>query len=292
MEQFDELIFEVSKFRSEILKEIDQDFAQLKVDKKNSAARKTLVENIKKFSGIKHVILSLKKDYMNAAVIPIYNQTISMDLVNVFKDYEAGENIKTLNVVEEPSTYIKKIYIIFGNELIDKFSARELTAILLHELGHSFTHTANLPRILLSLVTKGVGIIGSVLKTPILLIFNWLTIPAYLISSLIVITIVRSLTFLEHKGEYRADQFPAKYGYGDEIIKVLYKIHNAEVEKESKESWLAKVWNFIEWLYMPSSHPNSSKRIEEVNEQMLSHYKKLYPKLSNELNIILKDIKK
>jgi Zn-dependent protease with chaperone function len=215
-----------------------------------------------------------------------------MDLLNIFKDYNAGENIRSLNVAEEPAKYIKKLYIIFGNELVDNFSPRELTSILLHELGHSFTYTSNLPRILLTLCQKGIGVIGITLRLPILWLFNLISLPAYIISSLIIMTIVRSLTFIEHKSEYKADQFPIKYGYGDEIVKVLYKLHNKQVEKESRQSWWEKIWNFIESLFSPSTHPASSSRIEEVNDQMVNEYKKLYPKLSTELSIILKDIKK
>lgn len=291
IEEFEELVFEVSKFRSDILKDIDKNFSQIKQDKTNKDARKQLVENIRKFTGVKNIILSIKKDYYNAAVIPIYTQVLALDLLNVFKKYEAGENIKSLDVVEETPKYIQKIYIIFGDELINGFSSRELTAILLHELGHSFTYTANLPRILLVLFQKGIGIAGLILKTPILWILNLVSLPAYLISSLILMTVVRSLTFLEHKSEYKADQFPAKYGYGDEMIKVLYKLHHKEIEREESMSWFDKIWEFIGNLFAPSTHPKSSRRIKEVNEQMLSDYKKLYPKLSNELSIILKDIK-
>lgn len=285
-----ELILEASQFRSEILKEIDQDFALIKKDKNALAAKKALVKNIKEFSGVKNIVVTFKKSYFNAAVIPAYNQIISMDLLNIFKDYKVDGNIKDLNVVEEPAKYIKKLYIIFGDELIDKFSPRELTAILLHELGHSFTYTANLPRILLALFQKTVGIVGMTLKYPIMWIFNLITVPVYLVSTLIIITVVRSLTFLEHKSEYKADQFAVKYGYGDEIVKVLYQLHGKEVEKKADENWFEKIWNFIESFFSPSSHPASSSRIKEVNEQMVTEYKKLYPKLSTELNIILKDI--
>ena len=291
MEQFDELIFEASQFRSEILKNIDQDFTLIKKDKKNLAAKKELIKNIKEFSGIKTIVITFKKDYLNAAVIPIYNQLISTDLLNLFKDYEVSGNIRLLNVAEEPSKYIKKLYIIFGGDLIDSFSPRELTAILLHELGHSFTYTSNLPRLLLVLFQKGIGTIGMMLRVPILWLFNLISIPAYILSSLIIITIVRSLTFLEHKSEYKADQFAAKYGYWDEMVKVLYKLHNIDTQKKSNQAWWEKVWNFIESLFTPSSHPTSSSRIEEINNQMMTSYKELYPKLSNELSIILKDIK-
>jgi len=290
--EFEELVFEASQFRSNILKQIDENFAQIKKDKSDLAAKKELTKNIKEFTGIKNVIITFKKGYFNAAVIPIYNQVISADLLNVFKDYEAGENIKSLSVAEEPAKYIKKLYIILGIDIVDMFPPRELTAILLHETGHSFTYTANLPRILLALFQKGIGVAGMILRVPILWLFNLISLPAYIVSALIVMTIVRSLTFLEHKSEYKADQFPVKYGYGDEMVKVLYKLHNKQVEKESQKAWWEKVWDFIEGLFSPSSHPSSSRRIEEVNDQMINDYKKLYPKLSNELSIILKDIEK
>ncbi len=289
---FNELLLEVSKFRSEILKDIDRNFDLIKKDKKDLAAKKELVKNIKEFASVKNIILTVKKDYFNAAVIPLYNQSLSMDLLNIFKDYKPEGDIKDIEVVDEPSKYIIKLYIIFGEELIDKFSARELTAILLHELGHSFTYTSNLPRILLSLFQKSVGIVGVTLRYPLLWIFNLITIPAYLASTLIIITVVRSLTFIEHRSEYKADQFAVKYGYGDEMVKVLYILHGKEKEEASKEAWWKKIWNFIEDIFSPSSHPTSSNRIKEVNTHLINEYKKLYPKLSNELNIILKDITK
>jgi hypothetical protein len=288
---FDELVFEASQFRSEILKEVDQNFTQIKKDKTDLAAKKALVKNIKDFSGIKDVIITFKKEYYNVAVIPIYNQLVSTDLLNVFKDYEAGENIKSLTVVEEPTKYIKKVYIIIGNEIVDKLLPRELTAIILHELGHCFTYTANLPRVLLAFFQKYIGRIGLVLKIPVLWFLKIFVLPAFLISTLIIITVVRSLTFLEHKSEYKADQFATKYGYGEEMIKVLHKIYTRQVEREKYETWQEKLCDFMKELFSPPVHPVNSRRIEEVNDQMLNEYKKLYPKLSNELSIILKDIK-
>lgn len=290
MEDFDELIFEASPYRSEILKRIDHNFASIKKDKKDLAAKKELIENIKKFTGIKTIVVTFKKDYFNAAVIPMYNRLISADLLTIFKDYEIDGNIRTLSVVEEPSKYIKKLYIIFGKDFIDAFSPRELTAIFLHELGHGFAHTANLPRFLLALLQKSVGIVGMITRVPILWLLNLMTFPAYIVSALIVMTVVRSLTFIQHRTEYKADQFPTKYGYFDEMVKVLNKLHHKQIELDARKVWWEKVWEFINHLFIPSSHPNSLRRIEKLNDKMLVSYKKLYPKLSNELNIILSDI--
>jgi len=289
--EIQELIFEVSKYRSDILKDIDKIFSRIKENNKDLAAKKELTQKIKEFTSVKHVVLTLKPKYTNASVIPIYNQTISTDLINLLKDFESGENLKNLNVIEEPSKYIKKVYIIIGIDLINMFSPRELTSILLHELGHVYTYTSNLPRLLLHLFQKFVGFVGEIFKTPILAILNLLSLPAYAIASLIVITLTRSLTFLEHKSEYRADQFPIKYGYGDEFVKVLYKLHSRQVEVEKHRSWYEKLWSFINSWFIPSTHPTSSKRINEMSDKILEDYKKLYPHLNKELSIILKDIK-
>lgn len=293
MDQFEvlELFFEVSRYRSDILKDIDQSFRILKENPRDLAVKKELTNQLREFTGIKNVILTFKKDYMNAAVIPIYNQVISTDIVNLLKDFESGNNIKNLQIVEEPSKYIRKIYIIIGRDMFDTFSPRELTAILLHELGHVYTYTSNLPRIVLSLLTKITTVAGNLFKVPILSLLNILSIPSYIISSLVIITVSRSLTFLEHRGEYKADQFAAKYGYGDELVKVLYKIHNKSAEAEKRQHWYGKLWNFISELFVPSTHPKSSKRINELSDKMLEDYKKLYPTLNNELSIILKDIR-
>jgi len=87
MDQFEvqELIFEVSEYRSDILKNIDQLFRTLKENPQDLAAKKELVNRLKEFTGINQVVLTFKKDYMNAAVIPIYNRNISTDLINLLK---------------------------------------------------------------------------------------------------------------------------------------------------------------------------------------------------------------
>ena len=127
--EIQELIFEVSKYRSDILKDIDKIFSRIKENNKDLAAKKELTQKIKEFTSVKHVVLTLKPKYTNASVIPIYNQTISTDLINLLKDFESGENLKNLNVIEEPSKYIKKVYIIIGIDLINMFSPRELTCV-------------------------------------------------------------------------------------------------------------------------------------------------------------------
>jgi len=287
-----DIIFEVSKYRSDLLKDIDVAFSQIKMNNKDLAAKKELTLKIKQFTNIKNVVISFKHNYLNACVIPIYNQVISSDLINNFKDFEKGNNLKNLNVIEEPSIYIKKIYIIFGNDMINTLSSRELTSVLLHEFGHVFTYTSNLPRILLAFFEKFLSSFGLVAKMIFAVIIKILAIPIIygVFSSLLFLIIIRSLTFTEHQSEYRADQFPIKYGYGDEFLKVLRKFHIKQVEIEKQKAWYRKIWESFRSLTTVSSHPAPAKRIQEISEKITNEYKLLYPKLSKELSIILKEV--
>lgn len=286
--EFGELIVEVSQYRSKILQDIDENFRQIKKDMKHTRPVKELMKNISKFSGISHVIVVIKDGEFDAGVIPIYNRLLSLDVLKTFKQYGIkGDNIRALTTAEESSKYIDKIYFILGTSLIDIFSPRELTSILLHELGHVFVYTSNIPRILLAILQKCTMLAGNIFKIPFLLLTSWVTLPMHTVLSLIIITISRSLTFFEHMSEYRADQYAAKYGYGDEIVKVLYKLHNMEVAQKNDMSWLAKVWNFINDIFLPTSHPPSSRRIKKISKYLIDEYKELYPKLSKELTIIL-----
>jgi len=284
------VLYEVSPYRSEILKMIDQDFADLKKDMKDHKIIKSIVAHIKEFTGVNNVVFSIKSNYDNGFVVPVYNRQISLDMFELFKDFAADKNIRQLETIEETSKYIKKIYIVFGSILVRDFTAHELTAILLHELGHCFTYTANMPGKLINLLRKIFTVIGLMPKVILIPLISLSLIHVFLIS-VVSLIICRSLTFLEHRAEYKADQFAAKYGYGDEIIKVLYKVQKIREDAWSKVSWFKKALNFIIQFFIPKTHPVENKRIIETSEKMLLDYKKLYPKVSKELTIIFNDIK-
>jgi Zn-dependent protease with chaperone function len=231
-------------------------------------------------------------------VIPVYNRQLSLDVIDILKDYKPTEE-KRVETVEEPSDYIKKIYIIIGVEAMHVWTPRELTAIMLHELGHVFIHTANLPGIIIGIVKKIVAAsiptriaAGAVLQYLGYLTGSLISISTFFSIGVLLFFVSHSLTFLEHRTEYKADQFAAKYGYGDEMIKALYKIHHIEVKKIEQTPWYKKIlkalWEFF--IYAPD-HPPSSKRIERLSDDIEESYKQMYPKLSKELNIIISDIK-
>lgn len=279
------LIFEVSRFRQNDLKNIEEIFDKLKKDPKSKDIKFELCRKIEKFSGIDRIFFSIKSDTFNAMVIAAYKFTDSF--VKDFFNFIVDETKNKELMAKEASKGISKAYIIFGDKFIEELSAKELTAILLHELGHVYSHTSLFP-FYLQRVFKlfiGVGLIKIVLTS----IFAMTGIS--IIISIIMFLTSRTLTFLEHRSEYNSDNFAAKYGYGDEMIKVLNKLRKYEISEERKKIFLIKFVEFIEELFFPSQHPESKDRICDISNKMINDYKKLYPKFNKELTIILNDLK-
>lgn len=289
MIEYNDILSEASPYRSDILKNIENNFNQLKKDIKDKRAKKEIINNIRQFSNIKNVTFTIKPNYLNAFIIPHYTRLLSLDFIEIFKDYKSGDHVKNLELIEEPSKYIQKISICFGADFFENLSARELTSILLHELGHAYIHTSNLPQIFIAILDK-IGRFGSPFATVSLMFFNTLTFAASTLFTIIFALITRTATFMEHQCEYKADQFSAKYGYGDDLIKVLYKFHRINSNKD--EFIGIKIIKWISEILRPPTHPEDMKRIDKIYIMMLNDYKKMYPTISKELSIILSDVKK
>ncbi len=166
-----------------------------------------------------------------------------------------------------------------------------LTAILLHELGHCFNYTSNFPNIFLSVMRWVFNIIGIFPKMIVLPLIGlgWFYALTITVTAFVV---CRSLTFLEHLGEYKADQFVVRYGYGDELAKFFDLIHKEDLRQQHHTSWIKKALVRLFRFFIPSSHPDIDKRIEHVANDVMNEYKKLYPEIEEELTIILSDMKR
>lgn len=275
-------LFEASPTRSPILKRIDKNFKNLKDDIRNNDVKRDLILNIKDFTNIQKIRFSIKKNFDNAVVITLYNQNLSKDFFNK----NISTNFKYI------SKYIKNVYIIFGDKFFDRLSSMELTAVLLHELGHSFAHTSNLSSIFNSYLV----LISSILMIPVTILSPFIATPIMLTSLLILFTVNRTAAFRQHYGEYGSDKFASRYGYADEMIRVLHKFHLEEKKFKEKQMlkkglFLDKIVDFIIQLWFPKEHPNTSERVCKAANDLMSDYKSQYPKLKNDLNIIFSDLK-
>lgn len=258
------IISEASPYREPILKKIDKNFKDLKEDFYNNKVKKDLIKNIKQFTGSKQIFISIKKNMFNAYVIPIYTNEL-------FKIKNIKSN-KMLDTDISNNKYIQKIYITFGDKIIDELSSRELTAVLLHELGHVYLHKTNVFKIM----------------TKLLLISGML--PSFILlgTTLPIVLIMRSLYFFDHIEEYNADKYATKYGYGDEIIKLTNKFHNIQTKNKSK---IRLIFEKTFKLIFGTTHPENQKRACKAAKDMFKEYKKLYPNQTKELTIILDNLK-
>ncbi len=292
-------VFEVSQYAPKILKDIEKIFAKLKKKPFDVYLRKQLVKKIKTFTGIKKVSLSIKKKFFNASVIPIYDDDFIKMSFEELKGININQQIKPtklqrLSSIEESSKYIKKIYLILGAPLFKQFSPEELTSILLHEIGHAYLTTSNVTTNLIYIlketelskkkdwkkIKKNESFFPKVNK-----FFN------YIFS----IQVLHGLTFLERMHEYKSDKFAVKYGYGVELISVHKFFDSIGKRKKSNSNILSiikqktnELWNII---INPEdySHPAEKKRIAQIERQIKNKCIDVYPNLSTELSIILKD---
>lgn len=281
----DQCIFEVAAGRSSYLKDVDSAFVKLRKNIDDKTALRELAKAIKGFTGIKQVVVKIRRDYFNAAVVPIYNRELGIDK-NIFKivSSDSVKIDKPLQNVEESIKYIKKIYILMGDEYFKIFTGRELTSIVLHELGHVFAHTSRFSYLLARTVRK-YSFIGSGMS----LVFGAGAVSALAIPiSLLLFTISRSMTFLDHREEYNADQYAVKYGYGDEAIRALSRFG---FEPPEKKGFWRRLFEWIRSLLFPKTHPEDRKRICGLVNKIRNEYINLYPKLKDELTIIFSDLK-
>lgn len=274
------VINEVATNRPDILKKIDLNFSSLKRNIKDKKAKQDLTDNISEFTGIKKVVISIKPKWWNACVLPIYSRDIP--IAQLFKN--VIQNLNN-NIVEfkDNFKYVDTIYIIFGEGFIKDLSNRELTAIFLHELGHAYQHTSNLPILFKTLLSH------LNLLNPILFLFSVFgTFTPIVNASLLIFS--RSITVMDHSDELEADDFMVSNGYGDEGIRLFNRFRLMQKETDRKKSILTKLYDFFVSLFLPRSHPNDEKRMCYLFNKLKTDYKNEYPELDKELTIALSGI--
>ncbi|MFW6219383.1 MAG: M48 family metalloprotease [bacterium] len=279
-----DIIYEAIPNRSPVLKNIEEDISELKKDKNNRSIMKNIERNISKFSNIKNVQFKVVSGN-NAYCITIYTDFFNKSLLDIFKKNEKKPKRLTHIVSEkETAKYIDRCYIFIGKDLLDMFTSQEIVAVLLHEIGHSFAHTTNIPNII-KVVNNFIRNIYTKLLT------LYLFVPFTTLILFIITSFSRTLSFFEHVGEYNADKFAARYGYGDELSRVILKL-NLDIQKEKPStSWTKKILNKIIGLIKPGkTHPDDINRLKKLKESTLNEYKNRYKPIKKELDIIFAKI--
>lgn len=297
-----DLLYEVSEYAPKKLKDIEKTFALLKSDIKNTRFRQQLILQIKDFTQIPNVSL-LINDELNAGMIPEYNKSSENEIKDFFnaaiggKSYDekslTPEKLKKLKSVREPASAISGLYIFIGKPLIKLLSPAELVAVLLHEIGHIFSMTTNIPFQFLSIFKKilQIGLFVSFISSMIIGI-------AFYFYRIIALGLIYGITFFNRRSETAADRYAIKYGYGDELISVLSHFDNS-AKPIDNESFLGKIKKYyiyivdiFKTLLFSTDHPNENMRVIKIQDDIINKYKKLYPKYKDELNVIFSDMRK
>lgn len=295
---FKSVIYEAYSNRSPYLKNIDDAFKRLKNDITDIKAKNSLIKNLSKFTGVKNIYFSIRKDIgLNAGVLPI----LKKDLLLKKKSKEDAIDV---NRIKEDASYIDKFYVMFGEKLIKSLSPRELTAILLHELGHVYNHFSRFTIILMRILRvisspKSAALASIVLRkrgsvyidaygNDYSMDYSGMNLQITIALFLTAYIVSRTLTFIDHIQEYRSDEFAIKYGYGKEMTSVLYFFH----KKEAKVGLVKKILNFVfGYILGTATHPPSKKRACKAIDKMINDYKKMYPRISSDIARMMLDLK-
>lgn len=252
-----DLLLEVGIRKISQLKDVDVIFKRLKAVKKNLVKRQQVLRELEvkleKLFGIPvlidfHIFGMFSENF---AVLPYIKSN---------KDVEIKETKDMIQFIN-----VKKINLIFGNGFINKHTSRELTAILLHEIGHLTNYLTKASQLFLMILSPIFAVLQGLRMIPII---SSVVFPLYILCS-------RSLFFIQHVGEYQADKFVAKMGYGDELISAIQKWQK-ESTKIKKSLTLMQRISMIGQFLKGSTHPTDIHRIEKLIEGIKTEYLKQY----------------
>jgi len=248
------MIIETKKTRLKArLETIDKAFLDLKANINNQAA-----------------IVQIEKELTN-----MYNQSFTIRilktkntdpvcLMSVFPEISTVNKIIQSIVNESPSSIIAEVWsknkswiVEIDRRMIDNFlapfSARECTAVLLHEIGHT-VYSNSIPQRIARVMKYEFANLSTKFK---------LILKNDKFSSMMSLPIIDSCTTSSNiKEEYKADKYAKNLGYGPELYSVLNKISKPSIMTPEKN--MEEVFKFSTEMIS-----NFEKRQGKLNQNLL-----------------------
>lgn len=246
-----QLLLERGTFATAELRAVDVLFAKLKKCETH-AARKQVLKQIDKALQ-KAFTVKVKTDIIyfgeydsNCMVLPI----LSKSVIKSKADFAKLGNIET-------------VHIVIGWKLVQQINNREMTAIILHELGHLTNH-----------ISKTVSMINTLLGPAARFLSEY----KYFGTVLLPLTIITSRTFAwtEHIKEYNADKFATDNGYGDDLASVFKKFNLQEKRYADQLTPFRRTIESLKDFIFGTSHPEYKSRALAIITKIKKDYSNKY----------------
>lgn len=269
----EDFLFEVGIILNKQLLEIEHIFGLLKKDIYDKDAHKNFEKVVKSITGVP-VKFKINEEF-NATTTFEYNWSSAIKsflMIRFDNNFNNNLNLYKIN------DYVEKIYIYYGDDLIRRLNSKELTAVFLHELGHTYYLPSMLRAILPNILRY--------FARPIAF-FTFLSkgFDKFLVVSFLLMLVSKGLTFLDHMEENKADKFVVKYGYGDELINVFKKCKTKKKKDPTIfEKIMEELSNLISTnIIFSGKHPSDNKRINKIMSNIKNKYIDLYPQYKEPL---------
>lgn len=159
------------------------------------------------------------------------------------------------------SPFVDRVYIGIGRNFLDGVEPREMTAVMLHEIGHIIYYIQDNFSDNRIALYKAREVLAALNTVPFL---NLVALPLLIATS-------RTFAFNEHMREYNADSVAVDYGYGDELVHLMKRTISSHHEHKPNR----KVWVRIAMLrdtILGSSHPSYDDRVKKLLELIREKY--------------------
>lgn len=304
IEDYNLYLSESSDFAPAKLKNIEFVFERLKRTEFNDInLRKKLLNLIKDFTKIREIIIIYENKGFNAGIIPVYKADAVKDLgshlINIIggksynKDVISPKSLEQLKFVREPARAVKTLYLMMGIPLLKKITGGEFVALLLHELGHVYSVTSNLPY---QILTKIRDILSAIDNQQIILLIMVAIYHIIFFYILVVYGIIYGITLINRRSETAADRYATIYGYGDDLISLLSKFnsktkyHPIISNNLILSRLVTNIKNIFKFIIKPTDHPIEQKRINDIEDLIFNEYKNLYPSYNALIELVKKDV--
>ena len=220
------------------------------------------------------VHLEFIPDDLNAYVLPYLEAEPKNIKIDKNQPTEISDIIKN----------VSDIYLWIGIPFLKMFTSGELTAILLHELGHIYIDIHNPVYAIMNAVdniiirflekVRNIIVLGSFIRH----LLDQTHLSAISLSYLYLFIYILKLPcrFCSRKNENLADNYAVKMGYGDELISAFEKL-DKEVEKYKSQSFIFKIYYLIVNILQLSTHPKFRDRINKIMDDIEKDYSEEYP---------------